>query len=111
MLDLACGDGALLRTLGHRLGTRAELIGADLSAVDLELARSKLAGLRARLLCEPADGLSLAGESVDAVDARAKQRDAPSKRGVQHQRSARPDAAAHPLWERGTPRAEELPGS
>jgi SAM-dependent methyltransferase len=67
VLDLACGDGALLHTLGLRLGARAELIGADLSVVDLDLAPGRLAGFRSRLLCEPADRVSLASESVDAV--------------------------------------------
>lgn len=67
VLDVACGDGVLLQVIARRLGPGAELLGVDLSATDLDLARGKLAGLRARLLCEPAGQLSIARESVDAV--------------------------------------------
>jgi SAM-dependent methyltransferase len=67
VLDIACGDGELLLPIGRRLGGRAELVGVDLSAVDLELGRTRLTGFRARLICESAERVSVAAGTVDAV--------------------------------------------
>jgi SAM-dependent methyltransferase len=67
VLDLACGDGVLLLAIARRLEARAELIGVDLSAVDVTLAKGRLADFRAKVLCESVERLSLAGESIDVV--------------------------------------------
>jgi SAM-dependent methyltransferase len=63
ILDLGCGDGHLLALLAGRPG-RA-LVGVDLSAEELALARGRL-GVTAALLQARADELPLASASLDA---------------------------------------------
>jgi SAM-dependent methyltransferase len=67
VVDLACGDGALGAAIARRLGAAVEIIGVDAGAADLELARDRLSGVRARLLCERAERTSLEAASADAV--------------------------------------------
>jgi SAM-dependent methyltransferase len=63
VLDLGCGDGFLLELLAPRA---AALIGVDLSAAELALARARPALAAAHLVEASADRLPLADSSVDA---------------------------------------------
>ncbi|MGC5702489.1 methyltransferase domain-containing protein [Pseudomonas sp. NFXW11] len=65
VLDLGCGDGFLLERLA-RQHPRAQLLGVDMSATELQAAQRRLAG-RGLLLEERAQSLSLASASIDAV--------------------------------------------
>lgn len=66
VLDLACGDGYLLELLQRRHQPNLQLIGADMSAGELAVARQRL-GPNILLLNEPAQQLSVAAGSVDIV--------------------------------------------
>lgn len=67
VVDLGCGCGYLLQRLRERGFRPSQLIGVDMSADELSLARSRpaLAGVDLRL--ERAQWLSLADRSVDVV--------------------------------------------
>lgn len=66
VLDLACGNGYLLKLLDERYPARLNLIGVDMSQAELDVARSVLPG-DVRLLKERAQALSIATASVDMV--------------------------------------------
>ena len=63
VLDLGCGDGFLLELFAP---CAAELVGVDLSAAELALARARPALAGARLVEASADRLPLADAGVDA---------------------------------------------
>lgn len=65
VLDLACGDGVLLDLLSQRL-PRAKLLGADMSAEEVVLAKQRL-GTRAEIMLANARELPLEANSVNAV--------------------------------------------
>ena len=65
LLDLACGDGHLLRLLAKG-GHAGSMTGVDISGGDLEIARSVLPS-EVLLLQERAQALSLKSGSVDVV--------------------------------------------
>ncbi|MBI0328651.1 class I SAM-dependent methyltransferase [Burkholderia plantarii] len=66
VLDLACGDGPLLRILSDRRHAETKLIGVDMSDGELNAARQALPR-EIRLLKERAQEMSLDGGSVDYV--------------------------------------------
>jgi len=66
VLDLGCGSGYLLELLQRREQPGLQLIGADMSAEELALARQRL-GTDVSFLHEPAQRLSLPTASVDVV--------------------------------------------
>jgi ubiquinone/menaquinone biosynthesis C-methylase UbiE len=66
VLDLACGDGALLQILNDRRNAGTKLIGIDMSDGELSAARSVLPP-DVRLINERAQKLSLDTGSVDYV--------------------------------------------
>lgn len=65
-VDLGCGDGHLLAMLARRF-PRAQLVGVDMSAEELELAHRRSLGQNVRLVAARADAIPLADASVDAV--------------------------------------------
>ena len=67
VLDLGCGDGALLELLLRRNRGDLELIGVDMSPAELAAARRRLGSDSVRLLEESAQNLSLPRGSVDVV--------------------------------------------
>ncbi|MGF1554059.1 MAG: class I SAM-dependent methyltransferase [Paracoccaceae bacterium] len=68
VLDLACGSGVLLDRLARRAGGALDLVGVDMSADELALARARLAPGRAALHRGLAQEMGfLADASVDAV--------------------------------------------
>ena len=66
VVDLACGDGYLLAQLARRF-PGAQLIGVDMSAEELELARRRALGENVRLVAARAEAIPLADASADAV--------------------------------------------
>ena len=66
VLDLACGDGALLELIRRRGDENMTLVGVDMSPDELRLARQRL-GTGVELRLERAQELSLSGASVDCV--------------------------------------------
>jgi len=66
VLDLACGDGHLLRLLAERGQAGLRLIGVDMSAGELAAARAVLPD-SVTLLQERAQALSIASGSIDVV--------------------------------------------
>ena len=66
LLDLACGDGHLLKLLSDRQESSLKLIGVDMSQGELDVARNQLPE-NVVLLKERAQELSLATGSVDCV--------------------------------------------
>ena len=66
VLDLACGNGYLLKLLDELRPGRLHLIGVDMSQTELDVARSKLPN-DVRLLKERAQALSITTASVDVV--------------------------------------------
>jgi SAM-dependent methyltransferase len=67
ILDLACGDGHLLEVLRRRGVPAARLVGLDMSADELELARARPALEGALLVRERAQALPFADASFDCV--------------------------------------------
>lgn len=68
VLDLACGSGALMALCHQRYGSKIDLIGVDMSAEELALARRRLPGRSLRWHCGMAQDMTfLADESVDVV--------------------------------------------
>ncbi|MEL6279989.1 MAG: class I SAM-dependent methyltransferase [Pseudomonadota bacterium] len=68
VLDLACGSGLLLEICERRFGDRVALIGVDMSADELALAKKRLPGGVAELRQGLAQDLNwLADGAVDAV--------------------------------------------
>jgi ubiquinone/menaquinone biosynthesis C-methylase UbiE len=65
VLDVACGDGHLLRLLSDS-SCSLQLVGVDISQGDLDIARATLSG-NVRLLRERAQEMSLETGSVDIV--------------------------------------------
>lgn len=66
VLDLACGDGRLLKILANRAPASTELFGVDISPEELSHARSLL-GPRASLYLGRAQALPFAPQSFDLV--------------------------------------------
>jgi SAM-dependent methyltransferase len=66
VLDLACGDGHLLKLLADRQHPSLRLIGVDMSQGELDVARATLPG-HVVLLKERAQALSVETGSVDCV--------------------------------------------
>lgn len=67
-VDLACGSGALTRLIAQRVGANGTAVGIDLNRSELALAAARCKGLtNARLLEESAAALSLPDASADAV--------------------------------------------
>jgi SAM-dependent methyltransferase len=66
VLDLACGDGHLLKLLSDRQGPSLKLIGVDMSQGELDVARATLPG-HVVLLKERAQELSVETGSIDCV--------------------------------------------
>lgn len=66
VLDLACGNGYLLKLLDERHSGSLHLIGVDMSQAELDMARSMLPD-HVRLLKERAQALSITTASVDVV--------------------------------------------
>ncbi|RKH60078.1 class I SAM-dependent methyltransferase [Corallococcus aberystwythensis] len=66
VLDLACGDGHLLELLARRGQPGLSLVGLDMSAHELAVARTRLAGA-ATLIQGRAQSLPLGDASVDVV--------------------------------------------
>jgi len=67
-VDLACGSGALTRLIAQRVGADGTAVGIDLNRSELALAAARCKGLtNARLLEESAAALSLPDASADAV--------------------------------------------
>jgi SAM-dependent methyltransferase len=66
IVDLACGDGYLLAMLATRFPA-AQLIGVDMTAEELELARARGLQDNVELVAAHAEALPLADASADAV--------------------------------------------
>lgn len=66
VLDLGSGNGPLTRRLSA-LPSLTSIVALDACAADLELARRSLDDPRVRLVCEPAQRLSLPDRSLDAA--------------------------------------------
>ncbi len=67
ILDLGCGDGHLLALLALRGAAVDRLVGVDLSADEVDMARARPSLHGAVLRCERAQELSLPGASVGCV--------------------------------------------
>lgn len=67
VLDAACGDGLMATLLREALGSRVELVGADLSAAGLELAREHYDEVIQADLSRPGALDALEPDSFDAV--------------------------------------------
>lgn len=67
ILDLGCGDGHLLEVLALRGAPVDRLVGVDLSADEVDMARARPRLHGAVLRCERAQELSLPGASVGCV--------------------------------------------
>jgi SAM-dependent methyltransferase len=70
VLDPACGDGRLLAAAAARIGAaggRARLVGVDIDARAVALARSRLAGEDAEVIHADALGRDWSGERFDVV--------------------------------------------
>lgn len=67
ILDIGCGEGPLLALAAKRLGPGGQVCGVDVCDKDLKLARAALGDYPADLRCEPAQTLSFADHSIDAV--------------------------------------------
>lgn len=67
ILDLGCGDGHLLELLALRGAPVDRLVGVDLSADEVDMARARPRLHGAVLRCERAQELSLPGASVGCV--------------------------------------------
>jgi len=65
-VDLACGDGYLLELLATRLPS-AKLIGVDMSAEELQLARERLRGKNVEFVNARVEALPLDDASVEAA--------------------------------------------
>lgn len=66
VLDLACGDGTLLRII-HQEHLAADLAGVDMSADELALARQNLSGVAVRLIEGRAQELPFKDKSFDFI--------------------------------------------
>jgi ubiquinone/menaquinone biosynthesis C-methylase UbiE len=70
VLDVACGPGSVTRIAAERVGPRGRVLGCDLSAAMLVLARAKPVPARAaqiEYVEAPADSLPVAAESFDVA--------------------------------------------
>jgi demethylmenaquinone methyltransferase/2-methoxy-6-polyprenyl-1,4-benzoquinol methylase len=67
VLDLATGTGDVALALRARIGTAAEIVGADFAEPMLEIARRKAAGDRVTFCAADAHSLPFESESFDAV--------------------------------------------
>jgi SAM-dependent methyltransferase len=67
ILDLGCGDGHLLELLALRGAPVDRLVGVDLSADEVDIARARPSLRGAVLRCERAQEMSLPGASVGCV--------------------------------------------
>jgi SAM-dependent methyltransferase len=69
VLDLACGTGVVSRLLAGRVGSGGRVVGADVNAEMLSLARQRCAGLvpAVEFVQCAADSLEVASGSFDAV--------------------------------------------
>lgn len=68
VLDLACGSGALTALCHERFGGRVDLIGVDMSADELALARRRVPDPAVVLHCGMAQEMDfIADQSIDAV--------------------------------------------
>lgn len=67
VLDLCCGDGALIEFVASRLGPGGSVVGVDVSEEDLEVARRRVADPRARFQAGRAGALPLPDASIDIV--------------------------------------------
>lgn len=67
VLDLACGDGFLLRFVLPKLGRDATAFAVDMVPSEIERAKRDCRDPRARFLCETAQDLSVPAGSIDLV--------------------------------------------
>lgn len=67
IVDLACGDGTLLKNILDRNELNLELIGIDMSSGELEVARNRLAQYPVTIVEANAQALPLAEASVDFI--------------------------------------------
>ncbi|ESQ14685.1 MAG: methyltransferase domain-containing protein [Thiohalocapsa sp. PB-PSB1] len=68
LLDLACGSGALTALCHQRFGKRIALIGVDMSAEELALARQRIPDPAVALHCAMAQDMGfIADQTLDAV--------------------------------------------
>ena len=68
VLDLACGSGALMAHCHKRFGSKIDLIGVDMSAEELALARRRLPVRSLQWHCGMAQDMAfIADESIDVV--------------------------------------------
>ena len=67
IVDLACGNGALIKILLEKFSPKGQIIGVDMSDGELEKARKTIQSKNVKFLCERAQSLSLTDHSADAV--------------------------------------------
>jgi len=68
VVDLACGSGPLSEIIACRIGATGRLLGVDLNASELQLAKQRLAGVaNASFIQADASATSIPSASVDVV--------------------------------------------
>jgi ubiquinone/menaquinone biosynthesis C-methylase UbiE len=67
VLDLACGDGFLLRYLLPKMDQNSSAVGVDMVPSEIALAQKNFPDPRAQFFCEMAQDLSLPASSVDII--------------------------------------------
>lgn len=67
VLDLACGDGFLMRHILPQIGPKARVYGVDMSVGELEVARAQVRDPRVSFFEATAQALPLPDQSVDFV--------------------------------------------
>jgi len=67
ILDLACGDGHLIPFIQKMAEEPAQILGVDMSADELEIAKTKKFGSNVIFKCEMANSISESSNSFDAI--------------------------------------------